>query len=198
MSFRLHHVCLVMTVVEADISMSVDGFVTGPELEDFPGLGRGGEALHAWTGHPEGQALLDTIFGASGAVVTSRNVYDATDGWQAENGFFRMPVIVVTHREHEPVHKGETTFTFETGGIKAAIEAAKTAAGGKRVHIMGGASIVQQALRAGLVDRLRLHIAPLLLGSGTALFDGLPGPGLERLDTLDTPQATHVTYRVLA
>lgn len=101
----------------------------------------------------------------------------------------------MTHRPHKVVRKGDTMFTFATGGVAAAIEAAATAAGDKRVHVMGGASIVQQALRTGLVDRLRLHIAPLLLGSGTVLFDGA-GPELEHLDTVDTPDATHVTYRV--
>jgi dihydrofolate reductase len=184
-----------MALVEVDISMSVDGFVTGPDLDTWPGLGRGGEALHAWLGHDEGRRLSEATFAASGAVVTSRAVYDATDGWAAEDGFYRMPVFVVTHRPHEEVRKGDTTFTFVTGGVAAAIDAAAAAAGDRRVHVMGGASIVRQALRTGMVDRLRLHIAPLLLGSGTALFDGA-GPELERLDTVDTPEATHVTYRV--
>jgi dihydrofolate reductase len=130
-----------MAVVEADISMSVDGFVTGPDLDKWPGLG------------------------------------------------------VVTHRPHTVVRKGDTTFTFVTCGVAAAIEAAAATAGDKRVHVMGGASIIQQGLRTGLVNHLRLHIAPPLLGSGTALFDGA-GPELEHLDTADTPEATHVTYRV--
>jgi dihydrofolate reductase len=183
-----------MAIVEVDISMSVDGFVTGPDLDRWPGLGEGGERLHAWLGHDEGRRLSEATFAASGAVVTSRTVYEATGGW-GEDGFYRMPVFVVTHRPHEVVRKGETTFTFVTGGVAAAIEAAAAAAGNKRVHVMGGASVVQQALRTGLVDHLRLHIAPLLLGSGTVLFDGA-GPELEHLDTVDTPEATHVTYRV--
>ncbi len=174
--------------------MSVDGFVTGPDLDKWPGLGKGGEPLHAWLEHDEGKQLSAATFAASGAVVTSRTVYELTGGW-GEDGFYRMPVFVVTHRPHDVVRKGDTTFTFVTGGVAAAIEAAAAAAGDKRVHVMGGASIAQQALRTGLVDRLRLHIAPLLLGSGTALFDGA-GPELARLDTVDTPEATHVTYRV--
>jgi dihydrofolate reductase len=183
-----------MAIVEVDISMSVDGFVTGPDLDTWPGLGRGGERLHAWLGHDDGRRLSEATFAASGAVVTSRRVYELTGGW-GEDGFYRMPVFVVTHRPHDLVHKGDTTFTFVTGGVAAAIDAAAAAAGEKRVHVMGGASVVRQALRTGLVDRLRLHVAPLLLGSGTALFDGA-GPPLEHLDTLDTPEATHVTYRV--
>jgi dihydrofolate reductase len=106
-----------------------------------------------------------------------------------------MPAFVVTHRPHEVVRTRDTTFTFMTVGVAATITAAAAAAGDKRVHIMGGASIIQQALRTGLVDRLRLHIVPLLLGSGTALFHGA-GPELEHLDTVDTPGATHMTYLV--
>ncbi|MFU8875364.1 dihydrofolate reductase family protein [Micromonospora sp. SL4-19] len=195
-SFRPALVYMGMAIVEADISMSVDGFVTGPDLAIFPGYGRGGERLHAWLQHEEGQQLIAATFAASGAVITGRQVYDDTDGWASENGFFAMPVFVVTHRPHDQVRKGDTTFTFVTGGVPAAVEAATAAAADKRVHIMGGASIIQQALRAGLVDRLRLHIAPLLLGSGTALFDGGNGPQLDLLSTTATPEASHLTYQV--
>ncbi|MDG6103319.1 dihydrofolate reductase family protein [Dactylosporangium aurantiacum] len=178
-----------------DISVSVDGFVTGPDLHTWPGLGKGGERLHAWLDHEEGRRLSDATFAASGAVVTSRRVYDDTDGWAAEDGFFRRPVLVVTHRPHPVVRKGDTTFTFVTGGVAAALSAAAAVAGPQRVHVMGGASIARQALLTGLVDHLRLHIAPVLLGAGTALFDGA-ARALEWLETVDTPGATHVTYRV--
>lgn len=180
--------------MEADISMSVDGYVTGPDLHTYPGYGRGGERLHAWLGHDEGRRLSAATFAATGAVVTGRRVYDDTDGWASEDGFFGMPVFVVTHRPHEPVIRGETTFTFVTGGVRAAVEGAVAAAGEERVHIMGGASVIRQALRTGLVTRLRLHVVPLLLGSGTALFDGNPGPALEHEETVDTPEATHLSY----
>jgi dihydrofolate reductase len=173
----------------------VDGFVTGPDLDRWPGLGRDGERLHAWLQHDEGRRLSGATFAATGAVVTSRRVYEDTAGWAAEDGFYRMPVLVVTHRPHPVVRRGDTTFTFVTEGVAAAIEAAAAIAGDRRVHIMGGASIARQALRTGLVDRLRLHIAPLLLGAGTALFDGA-GPQLAHGETVDTPEATHVTYRV--
>jgi dihydrofolate reductase len=184
-----------MATVEVDISMSVDGYVTGPDLDGYPGLGRGGERLHAWLGHDEGRRLSEVTFAASGAVITSRRVYDDTDGWAAESGFFRMPVFVVTHRAHEPVTRGDTTFTFVTAGVATAIEAAARAAGDKRVHIMGGASVIRQALRTGLVTRVRLHVVPAILGSGTALFAGGPGPALEWEETVDTPEATHLSYR---
>ncbi|WP_433061994.1 dihydrofolate reductase family protein [Dactylosporangium sp. CS-033363] len=194
-----------MALVEADISMSVDGFATGPDLDAFPGLGKGGEQLHAWLDEREGARLSEATFAASGAFVTSRRVFDDTGGWAghakfweepAYAGYYGMPVFVVTHRAHEPVRTRATTFTFITAGVAETLKAAAAAAGDKRVHIMGGASLVQQSLRTGLVERLRLHIAPVLLGSGTALFDGAPGPDLHHLDTVDTPGATHVTYRV--
>jgi dihydrofolate reductase len=186
-----------MALVEANISMSVDGYVTGPDLDQHPGLGAGGEALHAWVSTEQGKALLAETFGASGAVVTSRRVYDDTDGWAAEDGFFRMPVFVVTHRAHEPVTRGETTFTFVTGGVEATIAAAAEAAGDRDVHIMGGAGIIQQALRAGLVDRLSLHVAPVLLGSGTPLFAHLGGPvTLTPLEPQHTAETTHLTFLV--
>jgi dihydrofolate reductase len=188
-----------MAKVEANISMSLDGFVTGPNLDEYPGLGEGGEALHAWTS--DGRAM-DFAMGEerqiAGSVITSRNVYDITDGWAAEDGFFRLPVFVVTHRPHEVVVKGTTTFTFVTEGIEHAVVQAIVAAGDKIVHIMGGASIVQQALAAGLVDELFLHVAPVILTSGTPLFDHLGGPiQLERLEVVESHHATHLRYRIL-
>jgi dihydrofolate reductase len=185
-------------VVEANISMSLDGFVTGPNLDRYPGLGEGGEILHAWI---DESRSMDFAIGEerqiAGSVITSRKVYDETGGWGTD-GFYRMPVFVVTHRPHDVVVKGETTFTFVTGGVKHAIEQAKAAAGDKRVHIMGGASIIQQALAAGLVDELFLHVAPVILGSGTRLFDHLGGPiQLERAEVIESRYATHLRYRIL-
>ena len=188
-----------MAFVEANISMSLDGFVTGPNLDRYPGLGEGGDVLHAWTGESR---AMDFAIGEerqiAGSVITSRKVYDETGGWAAEDGFFRMPVFVVTHRPHDVVVKGETTFTFVTEGIKHAIEQAIAAAGDKLVHIMGGASIIQQALAAGLVDELFLHVAPVILSSGTRLFDHLGGPiQLERAEVIESRHATHLRYRIL-
>jgi dihydrofolate reductase len=108
-----------------------------------------------------------------------------------------MPVFVLTHRPQDTVFRGETTFTFVTDGIESAIAHARTAAGDKKVHIMGGASIVQQALRAGLVDSLHLHIAPIVLGAGTRLFDNIPEPiKLERTEILESQYATHLRFRI--
>ena len=188
-----------VATVEANISMSVDGYVTGPNLDRHPGLGEGGEALHAWTGESR---AMDFAFGEerqiAGSVVTSRKVYDETDGWAAEDGFFRLPVFVVTHRRHDAVVKGDTSFTFVTQGIESAIEQARAAAGDKLVHIMGGAGIIQQALAAGLVDELFLHVAPVLLNVGTRLFEQLGGPiRLERTEVIESLHATHLRYRIL-
>ena len=136
-----------MGVVEVDISMSVDGFITGPN-EQGAGLGDGGELLHAWIWRdPDGPRLLDdALFASAGAVITSRKVYDGTDGW-GEDGFYQMPVFVLTHRPHDVVVKGRTVFTFVTDGIEQAVALARAAADEKKVHIMGGASVIQQALR---------------------------------------------------
>lgn len=187
-----------MGPVEVDISMSIDGFITGPD-EHGAGLGREGEVLHYWfTKDPAGPELLnDALFATSGAVVTSRKVYDGTGGW-GESGFYRMPVFVLTHRTHNVVVKGETTFTFVTDGIESAIAQARAAAGDKKVHIMGGATVIQQALQAGLVDSLHLHVAPVILGAGRSLFDNLSDPiTLERTEVVESQYATHLRFRIV-
>jgi dihydrofolate reductase len=187
-----------MAKVEANISMSLDGFVTGPNLDRYPGLGEGGDVLHAWIGE---HRAMDFAMGEerqiAGSVITSRKVYEETGGW-GDDGFYRMPVFVVTHRPHDVVVRGETTFTFVTEGIERAVEQAIAAAGDKRVHIMGGASIIQQALAAGLVDELFLHVAPVILNGGTRLFENLEAPiQLERVEVIESRHATHLRYRVL-
>jgi dihydrofolate reductase len=124
-------------------------------------------------------------------------VFDGTGGW-GEDGFYRMPVFVLTHRPHEVIVKGETTFTFVTEGIRHAVEQAATAAGEKKVHVMGGASVIQQVLTAGLADELLLHVAPILLGDGTALFEHIDGPvQLENMEAVQSRHATHLRFRVV-
>ena len=187
-----------MGSVEVDISMSVDGFITGPNV-DGAGLGDGGEVLHDWFQQdPDGPRLLDdALFATAGAVITSRTIYDGTGGW-GEDGFYQMPVFVLTHRPHDVVVKGRTVFTFVTEGIEQAVGLARAAAGEKKVHIMGGASVVQQALEAGLVDSVHLHIAPVVLGAGTRLFDNLTDPiELDRTDVVESQSATHLRYHIV-
>jgi dihydrofolate reductase len=182
-----------MATVEANISISLDGFVTGPNLDRYPGLGEGGDILHAWVDESQGR---DLAIGMAGSIITSRKVYELTGGW-GDDGFYEMPVFVVTHRPHDVVVRGKTTFTFVTEGIEHAIEQGIVAAGDKLVHIMGGASIVQQALAAGLVDELFLHVAPVILTSGTRLFEHLGGPiQLERAEVIESRHATHLRYRI--
>jgi dihydrofolate reductase len=188
-----------MATVEANISMSLDGFITGPHVDRYPGLGQGGEALHAWI---EERRSTDLAIGEgreiAGSVITSRKVYEETAGWGNEDGFFRLPVFVLTHHPHDVVALGRTTFTFVTEGIERAVEQASAAAGDKRVHVMGGACVIQQALAAGLVDELFLHVAPVLLTAGTRLFEHLGGPiQLERVEVIESRYATHLRYRVL-
>jgi dihydrofolate reductase len=187
-----------MGPVEVEISISVDGFITGPN-EDGVGLGDGGDILHAWFRQdPDGTRLLDdALFATSGAVITSRKIYDGTRGW-GYDGFYRMLVFVLTHRAHDVVVKGETTFTFVTEGIESAIAQAQAAAGDKKVHIMGGASVIQQALKSGLVDSLHLNMAPIVLGAGTRLFDNLTNQiALEQTEVVESHFATHLRFRVV-
>lgn len=185
-----------MGMVEVDISMSVDGFITGPRLDEFPGLGEGGDVLHAWIDEND-QRMVGEALAAAGAIVTSRTVYDDMDGW-GEDGWYHMPVFVLTHRPHETVVRGPTTFTFVTGGVEQAITEARAAAGDKKVHVMGGATVIQQAFRAGLVDGLFVHVAPVLLGAGTSLFEHLGDRvPLEPTEVVVTKAATHLRFEVV-
>src|SRR2546423_11730154 len=153
-----------MAKIEANISVSVDGFVTGPHLDRPPGRGEGGEILHAWIDEERG---LDFAIGEgrdiAGAVITSRKVYDETGGWGTD-GFFRMPVFVVTHRPHDVVVKGDTTFTFVTGGVEDAVAQAVAAAKGRVGPLLGGGRAVPRGPGAGRLGDDRLLGAPRRVG----------------------------------
>lgn len=191
----------------ADISMSLDGFVTGPNPDLEHGLGHGGEPLHYWAfceNDPVATRVLTESTGFTGAVVMGRRTFDVVDGpngWQEGSGYapghtsFRPPVFVVTHKPPPSVRLA-TQFSFITDGLEEAISRARAAAGGKNVAVMGGADVVRQAVRQGLADELRIHLAPVLLGSGTRLFgDGeLQELIQERVQV--SSAATHVTYRI--
>jgi dihydrofolate reductase len=197
-----------MPNVILDISMSLDGFVTGPGDEIGRELGHGGEALHYWIfggpWHYDGplgtasgvdREVLGELFSSMGAIVIGRRMYDIVRGW-GDDPPFGVPCFVLTHRGQADIVKGDTTFTFVTDGIESAVEQAAAVAGGKDVSLGGGASIAQQALAAGLVDELQIHLAPVLLGSGTRLFDHIPATSLSIVRVLDSPLATHVKYRL--
>ena len=203
-----------MSKVVGGITMSLDGYVTGPRDRRGTGLGEGGERLHYWVfggpwtydsgprgaAAPVDQAYLDDVFSSGGAWIVGRTMYDVVDGWGDDPGF-GVPVFVVTHRPHETVVKGDTTFQFVTGGIEDALARAREAAGDeKNVVVMGGADLLRQFLEAGLVDELTLTVAPVLLGGGKRLFEGMGRTDLvfERTAVVESPFATHLRYRVRA
>lgn len=190
------------------ITTSVDGYITGPNDGPGTGLGEGGERLHYWVfGGPwayekpgRGEAtgvdkqFLDDGMASEGAVIGGRATYEAADHWGGTNPF-GVPFFIVTHRpQDEPAGVG---FTF-VNGLEAALEKAHEAAGDKNVQIMGGADLIRQALRAGVVDELTITTAPVVLGAGKRLFEGFEASlDLEPLRVLSSPLATHVTYRVV-
>lgn len=196
-----------MSRVALNITMSLDGFVTAPNDGPDRGLGDDGEVLHYWVfggpwtsgERPTTQAtgvdkqVLDEAMHAGGAVVVGRRMYDITNGWGGSSPF--GPCIVVTHRVEEQPDPA-SGFEF-VDGVEAAIERAREIAGDKNVVIGGGASIAQQALQAGLVDELQLHIAPVILGAGRPLFGQLGTRLLlERTRIRESPYATHIDFRV--
>jgi dihydrofolate reductase len=200
-----------MSKVLAGITMSMDGYVTGPHDRLGAGLGDGGERLHYWVfggpwtyeGGPTGEldpvdkAYIDGVFSSGGAWLVGRTMHDVADGWGDDPGF-GVPVFVVTHRPHETVVKGDTTFEFVTDGAAVALDKARAAAGDKNVIVMGGADLLRQYLAAGAVDEFVLTIAPILLGAGKRLFDGIERTDIafERTGVIESPYATHVRYEV--
>jgi dihydrofolate reductase len=200
----------VRAMLRFDNVVSLDGYSAGPDQSPDNPMGVGGMALHQWAFdpvHPTNQAARDEMFVDVGAVIMGRNMFGPIrgdwgdsdwNGWWGEDPPYHMPVYVLTHHARESVEmQGGTTFHFATDGIEAALEQAQAAAGGKDVLIGGGASTVNQYLKAGLVDAFTLHVVPVVLGSGERLLDGLdPGTfALERV--VDGPGVTHLHYRVV-
>ncbi len=195
-----------MTIVIGDITTSVDGFVTGPGADLQHGLGRNAEGLHAWaldSDHPVDRGVIERHTRASGAVLMGRRTFDTVDGaWSDERGYGadadgRPPFFVVT-REAPATHRLVTShdFTFVTDGPAAAVELARAAAGERDVFVMGGGALVGSCLRDGLLDELRLHVSPEVLGSGTPLFAGVGRHRLTQVSVEASPVCTHLTYRV--
>jgi dihydrofolate reductase len=152
--------------------------------------------------------MVERTLAETGAFVMGRRMYSGgsgpwaddpnAGGWWGDNPPFHVPVFVVTHEPREPREMdGGTTFTFVTDGFAAAVERARGAAGGRDVQIAGGGSMVQQALALGLLDELQLHVAPIFLGGGVSLFEGVAPGGAELVDAITTPHATHLHYRVV-
>ncbi|HEX8156740.1 MAG TPA: dihydrofolate reductase family protein [Solirubrobacteraceae bacterium] len=208
-----------------NISMSLDGFVAGPDQTLEQPLGQGGEGLHEWAfaalswrerhGLRGGEKNADSdVVEESvrniGATVMGRRMFSGgegpwesdpnADGWWGDKPPFGHPVFILTHHAREPVTKqGATTFTFVTGGVEAALEQARAAAGDKDVAVGGGADVAQQYLKAGLLDELQIHLVPILLGGGVRLFDRLGADEVELQGTsvIQSPLVTHLSYRVV-
>lgn len=193
--------------VVADITMSLDGYVTAPGADLEHGLGVGGELLHNWvmSGDPDDQAQLDEGVARTGAVIMGRRAFDFIDGpngWNETMGYgadrnAMPPVFVVTHSAPERWRLGDR-FRFATNGLRDAVDQARAAAGDKDVLIMGGGAVINAFLVAGLVDELKIRIAPVVLGGGSPLFAQGPDKPveLELVETVSTPAAQHITYRV--
>ncbi len=197
-----------MAKVAASITTSVDGYITGPNDGPERGLGEGGERLHYWVfggpwtyaepgrGEPTGpdKEFLDGEMTGMGAVIGGRGTFEAAARWGGTNPW-PVPFFVVSHRTgDEPPDAG---FTF-VAGLDAAIAQARSAAGDKDVHVMGGADVIRQALRAGCLDELSVSIAPVVLGAGKRLFDGFDkSVDLKPIRTFSSPLATHIRYRVV-
>ncbi|MEN0084897.1 MAG: dihydrofolate reductase family protein [Leifsonia sp.] len=203
-----------MTRIVADITMSLDGFVTGPNAGPGNGLGDGGEPLHRWVfaGDPEDDRILKEGTERSGAVIMGRSLFDvidAPDGWRDDLGYGaheagRPPFFVVTGTPPAEVRLTGLDWTFVTTGLADAIDQARaaaeaaSAASGRDVDVvlMGGGALVGSAVSAGLVDTLGLHISPLILGDGTPLFADAVRRELVQRSVVVTPYATHVLYDV--
>jgi dihydrofolate reductase len=211
-----------MSIVSCQISVSLDGFAAGPRQTPENPLGEGGERLHEWAlasdawreahGMSGGERspdseVIEEVTAGVGAYVMGRNMFAgpgdgpwAADwrGWWGEDPPFHTPVFVLTHHGREPLEMaGGTTFRFVTDGVESALSAAREAAGDGTVMVAGGAATVRQFLRAGLLDELYLHIAPVVLGAGERLLEDVGSPVLEPVKVVASPRTTHVKYRVV-
>jgi dihydrofolate reductase len=210
-----------MSQVTCQISVSLDGFVAGPNQSLENPLGEGGERLHEWVfktaawrrqhGDPDGSddadsRVVEDVVEGIGAYIMGRKMFGGGDGpwdaqwrgWWGEDPPYHVPVFVLTHHPREPlVMQGGTTFTFVTDGPEAALEQARAAAGEDDVSVAGGASAIQQYLASGALDELYLHIVPVLLGGGERLLQNVGDPTLEPVEVVASPAVTHVKYRVV-
>jgi dihydrofolate reductase len=211
-----------MSKLKVTVTMSLDGFVAGPNQTERDPLGAGGEQLHQWLvslkafrethgGEESGEVnastpIAEEILGNVGATIMGRNMFgggpgpwsdDPWEGYWGNNPPYHHPVFVLTHHPREPLElEGGTTFHFVTEGIDAALEQAKAVSGDKDVSIGGGANVVQQYLAAGLLDEIVLSVVPILLGGGARLFDDLgePMPKLRQVEAVDAPGVVHIRY----
>ena len=209
-----------MDLVTCQISISLDGFVAGPNQSLDNPIGEGGMRLHEWVfptaswrrqqgmeGGVDGpdSEVAHEVFQDVGAYIMGRKMFGGGPGdwdqewrgWWGDDPPFHTPVFVLTHHPREPLTmKGGTTFNFVTDGIESAMQQAQAAAGDHKVSIAGGASTVRQFLAAGRLDELYLHVVPVVLGAGERLFEGVGDPMLEPVKVVDSPAVTHIKYRI--
>jgi dihydrofolate reductase len=209
-----------MGIVTCQISISLDGFVAGPNQSLENPIGEGGMRLHEWLfptaawrrqqgegGGDEGpdSEVVDEVVAGVGAYVMGRNMFGGGSGpwdlswrgWWGEDPPYHAPVFILTHHPRERLTMlGGTTFNFVTDGIGSALDQAKAAAGEKAVLIAGGASTIRQYLAAGSLDELYLHIVPILLGAGERLLEDVGDPVLEPVKVVASPTVTHIKYRI--
>ena len=211
-----------MSTVRVHISVSADGYVAGPNQSPEEPLGEGGEQLHEWVvslaswreahGREGGEVnastpVVEEAKSNVGAEIMGRGKFGGGpgpwsddppwEGWWGDDPPFHIPVFVLTSHAREPLTLSDTTFTFVTDGIEPALEQARAAAGDRDVTIGGGAAAINQYLAAGLVDELELHVAPVVLGGGARLFEGVgPDLALEQIRVIEAPGVTHLKYRV--
>ena len=210
-----------MSKLKLNLTMSLDGYVAGPNQSLENPLGEGGMRLHQWAiathswqeqhGGSGGERnvdadVVDGLLKPNGAYIMGRKMFGGGDGpwdeswrgWWGEDPPYHTPVYVLTHHAREPLEmEGGTTFYFVTDGIESALERARAAAGERDVAIAGGASCARQYLAAGLLDELYLHIAPVILGAGERLLENVGDPKLEPVEVIASPAVTHVRYRVV-
>jgi dihydrofolate reductase len=195
----------VSPYLTSDPAISLDGFIAGPDQSRENPLGIGGEELHRWhwQEQEENAAEIAAICTA-GAYIMGRNMFGPDrgewdldwTGWWGDDPPYHAPVFVLGHHEREPVEmQGGTTFHFVTGGPEEALRRATEAAGDGTISVAGGASTINQFLRAGHIDELRLHVAPIVLGPGEALFRDLKGLSFEVASSRSTRLVTHVTLK---
>jgi dihydrofolate reductase len=205
-----------MTRLLSSLTISLDGYLAGPDATNDDPLGRGGEQLHTWAialvqwrethgrqggeSNPSSEVLPDRV-GDIGAHIMGRNMFGPMgawdpqwQGWWGDEPPFHAPVFVLTQHQREPLTLGETTFFFVNDSIESAVAQAKEAAAGKDVSLAGGAHVFQQAFNAGLLDEFWVTVAPLVLGGGARLFDNLDAGTVKLARTIEGDGVTHLKY----
>jgi dihydrofolate reductase len=210
-----------MSKVRANIAISLDGYVAGPNQSEENPIGEAGEELHDWMlplkafreshGEEGGEVnassqVIEEWRDNVGAYIMGRNMFgpirgswpdDSWKGWWGDDPPYHVPVFVLTHHEREPFTLSDTTFNFVTDGIDSALEQAREAAGSQDVVVAGGAKAIQQYLATGHLEELTLNVVPQVLGGGERLLENVGELKLEQLRAVEAPGVAHLKYRVV-